>query len=148
MAAGAFFKHWSLRLLAPGTVLRRTCDAFKDLLKFDIQCHELMAGFEELYCQSRRGDFAAIRVRYRKLAAAEAERGRLSGIVELAGTVGHEINSPLFAALGTAELLAEDEEAGRYCRRTAGGYPQPQAHQCADQEDDQHDRFQTHPVCW
>lgn len=47
----------------------------------------------------------------RKLAEAEVEQGRLGGIVELAGTVAHEINSPLFAALGTAELLAEDEMA-------------------------------------
>ena len=30
--------------------------------------------------------------------------------MELAGTVAHEINSPLFAALGTAELLVEDED--------------------------------------
>ena len=48
----------------------------------------------------------------RRLAEAEVEQGRLSGIVELAGTVAHEINSPLFAALGTAELLADDEAAG------------------------------------
>jgi len=47
----------------------------------------------------------------RKLAAAEVEQARLSGIVEMAGTVAHEINSPLFAALGTAELLVEDEGA-------------------------------------
>lgn len=47
----------------------------------------------------------------RKLAAAEVEQARLSGIVEMAGTVAHEINSPLFAALGTAELLIEDEGA-------------------------------------
>jgi PAS domain S-box-containing protein len=43
----------------------------------------------------------------------EAERmqsGKLQGIVELAGTVAHEINSPLFAALGTAQLLLEDHE--------------------------------------
>lgn len=46
----------------------------------------------------------------RKLAEVEVEQGRLSGIVEMAGTVAHEINSPLFAALGTAQLLAEDEE--------------------------------------
>lgn len=47
----------------------------------------------------------------RRLSEVEVEQGRLSGIVELAGTVAHEINSPLFAALGTAELLAEDEES-------------------------------------
>ena len=38
------------------------------------------------------------------------QRSRLQGIVELAGTVAHEINSPLFAALGTAQLLAEEHE--------------------------------------
>lgn len=38
------------------------------------------------------------------------QRGKLQGIVELAGTVSHEINSPLFAALGTAQLLAEESE--------------------------------------
>jgi PAS domain S-box-containing protein len=36
------------------------------------------------------------------------ERMKLEGIVEMAGTAAHELNTPLFAALGTAELL-EDE---------------------------------------
>jgi two-component system, NtrC family, sensor kinase len=44
----------------------------------------------------------------RMLAEEKMERGKLQGIVELAGTVAHEINTPLFAALGTAQLLAED----------------------------------------
>lgn len=44
------------------------------------------------------------------LEAEKMESSRLQGIVELAGTVAHEINSPLFAALGTAQLLAEDHE--------------------------------------
>lgn len=52
----------------------------------------------------------------RMLAEEKGQRSKLQGIVELAGTVAHEINSPLFAALGTAQLLAEDraqsEEAG------------------------------------
>ncbi len=51
----------------------------------------------------------------RLLAEERSESGRLQGIVELAGTVAHEINSPLFAALGTAEMLAEEDlgaEAG------------------------------------
>ncbi len=78
MVVGALFKHWSLRFLAPDTVLRRTYEAFKDLLRFDIQCHELMAEFEELYYQGRREDFAAIRVRYRKLSA--SVQGMLSAL--------------------------------------------------------------------
>lgn len=44
------------------------------------------------------------------LAEEKLQSSRLQGIVELAGTVAHEINSPLFAALGTADLLVEDED--------------------------------------
>ncbi|MEE4136677.1 MAG: PAS domain-containing protein, partial [Desulforhopalus sp.] len=44
----------------------------------------------------------------RRLEAEQARRGKLEGVVELAGTVAHEINSPLFAALGTAQLLETD----------------------------------------
>jgi PAS domain S-box-containing protein len=38
----------------------------------------------------------------------KVQSGKLQGIIELAGTIAHEINSPLFAALGTAQLLVED----------------------------------------
>ena len=44
------------------------------------------------------------------LAEEKMQSGKLQAIVELAGTVAHEINSPLFAALGTAQLLAEDSD--------------------------------------
>ncbi len=47
----------------------------------------------------------------RQLAQEHLERVKLQGVVELAGTVAHEINSPLFAALGTAQLLEEDVES-------------------------------------
>lgn len=40
----------------------------------------------------------------------QMERVELQGVVELAGTVAHEINTPLFAALGTAQILEEDIE--------------------------------------
>lgn len=40
----------------------------------------------------------------------QLERSKLQGVVELAGMVAHEINSPLFAALGTTQLLEEDLE--------------------------------------
>ncbi len=40
----------------------------------------------------------------------QIERVKLQGVVDLAGTVAHEINSPLFAALGSAQLLEDDLE--------------------------------------
>ncbi len=46
----------------------------------------------------------------RKLEEEQIERVKLQGVIDLAGTVAHEINSPLFAALGTAQLLEEDIE--------------------------------------
>ncbi len=46
----------------------------------------------------------------RQLEEEQLERVKLQGVVELAGTVAHEINSPLFAALGTAQLLEDDIE--------------------------------------
>lgn len=47
----------------------------------------------------------------RQLEQEHLERVKLQGVVELAGTVAHEINSPLFAALGTAQLLEDDLES-------------------------------------
>ena len=44
----------------------------------------------------------------RRLEAEQAERSKLEGVIEMAGAVAHEINSPLFAALGTAQLLETD----------------------------------------
>ena len=46
----------------------------------------------------------------RTLEKEQMERVELQGVVELAGTVAHEINTPLFAALGTAQILEEDIE--------------------------------------
>jgi len=44
----------------------------------------------------------------RRLEAEQAERSKLAGVIEMAGAVAHEINSPLFAALGTAQMLEGD----------------------------------------
>jgi PAS domain S-box-containing protein len=46
----------------------------------------------------------------KQLEEEQLEKVKLQGVIELAGTVAHEINSPLFAALGTAQLLEEDLE--------------------------------------
>ena len=53
------------------------------------------------------------------LAEEKIQRGKLQAIVELAGTVAHEINSPLFAALGTAQLLAEDSPPAETAKELA-----------------------------
>lgn len=44
----------------------------------------------------------------RLLEKEKMERMKLQGVIEMAGTAAHELNSPLFAALGTAELLKDD----------------------------------------
>ena len=44
----------------------------------------------------------------RLLEAEQVERSKLEGVVEMAGAVAHEINTPLFAALGTAQMLEAD----------------------------------------
>ncbi len=36
------------------------------------------------------------------------ERMKLKGVLEMAGTAAHELNSPLFAALGTAQLMRDE----------------------------------------
>lgn len=47
----------------------------------------------------------------RLLEQEKMERMKLEGVIEMAGTAAHELNSPLFAALGTAQLLRDDLES-------------------------------------
>lgn len=47
----------------------------------------------------------------RLLEQEKMERVKLEGVVEMAGTAAHELNSPLFAALGTAQLMRDDLES-------------------------------------
>ncbi|WP_163337554.1 GAF domain-containing protein [Desulfopila sp. IMCC35008] len=44
----------------------------------------------------------------RLLEMEKMEKMKLQGVIEMAGTAAHQLNSPLFAALGTAQLLADD----------------------------------------
>ena len=39
------------------------------------------------------------------------ERMKLKGVIEMAGTAAHQLNTPLFAALGSAQLLKDDLES-------------------------------------
>ncbi len=45
-----------------------------------------------------------------KLQQEQMERERLEGVLQLARTVAHELNTPMFAALGTAQLALSDVE--------------------------------------
>ncbi len=84
MLINTLFRHWSYRLFAPGTMLRQTYEAFKRLLVFDGQCHDLMAEFEVLYHDGRREDFAAIRRRYDRFARAVS--GMIDSLEEISPT--------------------------------------------------------------
>jgi PAS domain S-box-containing protein len=46
-----------------------------------------------------------------RLQKEQRARERLQGVLEMAGTAAHELNSPLFSALGTAQLALEDVHA-------------------------------------
>ncbi len=62
------FKHWTYRVFAPGAVLRKTYEAFQQLLSFDSRSHELMAELESIYYQGRKEDFSKITLKYNGLA--------------------------------------------------------------------------------
>ncbi len=76
MLLNSLFKHWSYRLFAPGIMVRHTYEAFKRLLVYDGQCHDLMAELEVLFHDGRREDFSQITRRYEHFAAA------VSGMIE------------------------------------------------------------------
>ncbi|MCB2180843.1 MAG: GAF domain-containing protein [Desulfobulbaceae bacterium] len=48
----------------------------------------------------------------RQLEEEKLARVKLEGVLEMAGTAAHELNTPLFAALGTAQLMWDDLQQG------------------------------------
>lgn len=64
MQLNSLFKHWSYRILAPGTLLREKYEALKQLLSHDIVCHEQMAELQDLLHDGHREDLARIRMRF------------------------------------------------------------------------------------
>ena len=47
----------------------------------------------------------------RQLNEEHMARMKLQGVLEMAGAAAHNLNSPLFAALGTAQLMMDDLES-------------------------------------
>ncbi len=64
MLLDSLFKYWSYRIIAPGTILREKYEALKELLHYDILCHEQMAEFQDLLHGQQREDLTCIRKRF------------------------------------------------------------------------------------
>lgn len=76
MQLNTLFKHWSYRIIAPGTLLREKYEALKELLSYDICCHEEMAEFQDLLHDGHREDLARIRKRFTHFSA------QVAGMIE------------------------------------------------------------------
>ena len=64
MVFNALFKHWSYRIFAPGTIMREKYEAFKQLLRYDVRCHEQMADFQDLLHSDLPEDLSRTRIRF------------------------------------------------------------------------------------
>ncbi|MGD9248259.1 MAG: hypothetical protein PVI60_09905, partial [Desulfobacteraceae bacterium] len=73
LAAGAImriknlFTYWTNQAFSPGAVLKEKYAAFKSLLAYDKQAHDLMAELEEIYHEQIRVDFSVIEKKYTAL---------------------------------------------------------------------------------
>ncbi len=66
------FKHWTTKLLSPGTFLRDNYASFKELLEHDRRCHELIAELEDIYYNEKKVDIKQVEKRYAELSRAVA----------------------------------------------------------------------------
>ncbi len=66
------FKHWTTKLLTPGTFVRENYASFKELLEQDRRSHELIAELEAIYYNHRQVDIKFIERRYNELTGAVA----------------------------------------------------------------------------
>ncbi|WP_163337558.1 PEP/pyruvate-binding domain-containing protein [Desulfopila sp. IMCC35008] len=61
MAINSLVKHWSYRIIAPGTLLREQYESLRSLLHYDVLCHEQMAQLQALTTTGKVKDFAGVR---------------------------------------------------------------------------------------
>jgi PAS domain S-box-containing protein len=94
-------------VLATGDRLIRT-----DQLSGQSRAQWLERSISPIFDQAGRVEYVIETVRditsLKALEQEKLEREKLAGVLEMAGTAAHELNSPLFAALGTAQLLREE----------------------------------------
>jgi PAS domain S-box-containing protein len=97
------------KLSAPNGTTRRTqvADGDKRL--------EIITSPVSIFDQEGRTDFIIGAIRdvtdHVRLQEEQLARERLQGVLEMAGAAAHELNSPLFAALGTAQLALAESNA-------------------------------------
>ncbi|MEN8243982.1 MAG: GAF domain-containing protein [Thermodesulfobacteriota bacterium] len=75
---------------------------------------EVSASPVPLYDRKAKADFIIGTIRdvtdHVQLQQEQRAREKLQGVLEMAGAAAHELNTPVFSALGTAQLLSEDME--------------------------------------
>lgn len=60
MALKELFRHWTYQAFSPGTLLRNKYNAFKELLRLDDACLELIADLEEIHYGREKADWARV----------------------------------------------------------------------------------------
>jgi pyruvate, water dikinase len=76
MVINSLVKHWSYRIIAPGTLLREQYESLRTLLHYDILCHEQMANIQNLLTTDKALDFAGVRREFNNFSA------NVAGMVE------------------------------------------------------------------
>ncbi len=61
------FKRWTYRFFAPDVLQRATYEAFRRLLEYDHQCHELIADFQDLLFKKEPSDWTKVTALYSEL---------------------------------------------------------------------------------
>lgn len=60
MAIGELFRHWTYQVFAPGTLLRRKYNAFRELLRHDSRSLELIAELEDIHYGNEKVDWSRV----------------------------------------------------------------------------------------
>lgn len=60
MAFGELFRHWTYRVFAPGALLRRKYEAFRELIQQDGRCLERIAEIEDIHYGSTHVDWTRV----------------------------------------------------------------------------------------
>lgn len=60
MSLTQLFRHWTYQIFAPGVLLREKYNAFKELLRYDDLCLDIIAEIEDIHYGNEKADWARI----------------------------------------------------------------------------------------